>query len=195
MFIIIPLVFFLISAGYLAFTLTRKFEYLKKISPEAIHDRPASWQTFWAEMFPGVVSLGERIEWQENKVHFLAESEKLLRRMRLFFLRIDGSIHTLLNRLRRKTKREEEVLQKQEDAEEMQATSALLPATLDPKQEEQLLIMEIAKDPKDPLLYRKLGDIYIKMGDDENARNSFATVLDLDPENWYAKKKLEKLPA
>ena len=53
--------------------------------------------------------------------------------------------------------------------------------------------MEIAKNPKEPVLYQRLGDIYLKTGEHDNARMSFQTVLDLDPENWYAKKKVEEL--
>src|SRR3989344_3647275 len=189
MYIFIPLIIFLIATGYAVFAVRRKLEFLKKITPEAIQDRPASWQTFWSEMFPGVVSFSQRVEWQENKVHFLAESEKLLRRMRLLFLRLDASIHALINRLRHKTKREEAILEQQAD----DAVVMPIAIALDPKEEEQLLIMEIAKNPKDALLYRKLGDVYIKINNYEDAKQSFSKALELNPKDAYASRKLSWL--
>ena len=122
-------------------------------------------------------------------MHFLAESEKLLRRMRLLFLRLDASIHALINRLRHKTKREEAILEQQAD----DAVVMPIAIALDPKEEEQLLIMEIAKNPKDALLYRKLGDVYIKINNYEDAKQSFSKALELNPKDAYASRKLSWL--
>lgn len=197
MYLIIPIGLFFVSLASMLYFVGRKFVYLKKLTPEAISNPPATAATFWAGFFPEVLVWLGRVPWREYRVRLTAETEKLVRRMRLSFLKIDTLTHNLSLRLRRSTKHHEAILKKEEAEEAITETVVAVPAVpvLDPKEEEQHLIMEIAKNPKDKLLYLKLGDIYLKIGDAENARLSFQTVLDLDPENWYAKKKLEKLTA
>ena len=196
MYLLIPIGIAVVSIAAMAYLVVRKFVYLRKLTPEAISNPPATARTFWAGFFPEIIAWYENVNWRGYRVGLTAETEKLVRRMRLTFLKIDTLAHNLSLRLRRSTKHHEAIL-KQEEAEEA-VTEAIVAvpqvSVRDPKEEEQHLIMEIAKNPKDKLLYLKLGDIYLKISDLENARLSFQTVLDLDPENWYAKKKLEKLP-
>ena len=190
MYLLIPIGIFVLAMAGLAYLAGRKFVYLKKLSPEAISNPPATARSFWSGMFTEIVSWFESVNWRGYRVTITAESEKILRRLRLVFLKIDTGTHNLANRLRRSKKHHEEILQ-----EEM-VEEAVVPVVppIDPKEEEQHLIIEIAKDAKNPDLYRKLGDVYLKTGEKENARASFETVLQLDPENWYAKSKLKMLP-
>lgn len=192
MYLIIPIVVFALSLAGLLFLVFRKFVYLKKITPEAISNPPATMKSFWTGLFPEIISLFDSVNWRGHRVGIMSEFEKILRRLRLIFLKIDSLTHRLINRLRRSTKHHEAILIQEEASEAKE--EEMKPVVLDPKEEEQHLIMEIAKNPKDAMLYQKLGDIYIKTGETENARMSFQTVLDLDPENWYAKKKLRSLP-
>lgn len=195
MYILIPIGISVVSIAGILYLVSRKFVYLRKLTPEAISNPPATANTFWAGFFPEFIAWYENVNWRGYRVGITGEMEKLLRRVRLAFLKIDTLTHNLTLRLRRSTTRHAAIL-KQEEAEEAitEATVAVPHAPArDPKEEEQHLIMEIAKNPKDKLLYLKLGDIYLKIRDDENARLSFQTVLDLDPENWYAKKKLADL--
>ena len=195
MYLLIPIGIFVISLAGICYVVGRKFVYLKKLTPEAINNPPATAYSFWAGFFPEIIAWYEKVNWRGYRVCITAETEKLVRRMRLTFLKIDTLSHNLSLRLRRSTKHHEAILKQEEAEEAVTETVVVVPATpvLDPKEEEQHLIMEIAKNPKDKLLYLKLGDIYLKMGEAENARLSFQTVLDLDPENWYAKKKLADL--
>ena len=57
------------------------------------------------------------------------------------------------------------------------------------KREEQRLIIEIAKNPKDSKLYGLLGELYVKMGDYSDAKESFEAAIELDPANEELKKK------
>ncbi len=195
MYILIPSIILVASLVGIAVIIGRKFVYLKKLTPEAINNPPATLATFWRGFFSEIVSWYAKINLREYRVKFMAESEKLLRRFRLLFLKIEGLMHRLINRLRRSTKRHEAILVKEEAEAKIEEAIASAPvvSAIDPKEEEQHLIMEIAKNPKDATLYQKLGDIYLKTGEKDNARMSFITVLDLDPENWYAKKKLADL--
>ncbi len=196
MYLLIPGIIFLVSLIGIGLLIGRKFVYLKKLSPEAIGNPPGTMKTFWSGFIPELASWYRGINWIEYRVRFMTEFDKLLRRLRLVFLKIEGITHGMSQRLRHSTKKHEELLTKQEEAKmEERELLAAQPAvtTTDPKEEEQHIIMEIAKNPKDSLLYLKLGDVYLKMHDVENAVLSFKTVLDLDPENWYAKKMLAGL--
>src|SRR3989344_5217982 len=189
MYLFIPIGIFAVSLCGIIYFVGRKFVYLKKLTTEAISDPPATANTFWAGFFPEIIALYEKINWREYRVRITTESEKSLRQIRLAFLKIDTFTHKLTQRLRRSTKHHEAILKKEE---EEAITEAIVDipktAVMDPKEEEQHIIMEIAKNPKDKLLYLRLGDVYLKMNDNENARLSFKTVLDLDADNWYAKK-------
>ncbi len=186
---LIPIAVFIAALIAIGAIVGRKFVYLKKLTPEAISNPSPTLATFWADWVPEIVVFFKSIRWREHRLTIIGESEKLLRRIRLMFLKVDTVTHQLINRLRRSTKRHEEIL-----VEEILVKEEPVMVVLDPKEEEQHLIMEIAKNPKDPGLYRKLGDVYLKTGEKENARLSFKTVLDLDPGNWYAKKKVKELP-
>lgn len=192
MYIIFPIVIFVVALSGIWVIISRKFIYLKKLTPEAISNPPPTMMTFWSAFFPEVISFFGKIQWREYRVRFTAESEKMLRRLRLIFLKIDDLTHRLIRRLRRSVQKHEEILEKQEEVK-IEKEQVVAIATRDPKEEEQHLIMEIGKNPKEPALYQKLGDIYLKTGETDNARMSFKTVLDLDPENWYAKMKIEEL--
>lgn len=193
MYTIISIGIFVLAIAGILYVVLRKFVYLRKLSPDAISDPPATASSFWSGMFPEVATLFGRINWREYRVKITSEFEKAVRWFRLIFLKIESLAHNLGMRLRRSKKHHEAILVKEE--QEMVEESVMAIATpLDPKEEEQYLIMEIAKNPKDPLLYLRLGDVYVKTGDNDNARLSFETVLQLDPENWYAKKKVKELP-
>ena len=66
-------------------------------------------------------------------------------------------------------------------------------AVLTLKQEEQRLIIEIAKDPKNSLLYRMLGDIYVKTKEIDDAIQSYKKAIELEPTDQSSLDKLEKL--
>ena len=193
MYLIIPIGIFLLSVAGIVYILVKKFVYLRKLSPEAINDTSGTKNMFWSDMFPEISRWMASINWREHRVRLTDESEKFVRRLRLIFLKIETFTHNVSMRLRRSKKHHEAILVKEEQEMVEDAVLPIAPL-LDPKEEEQHLIMEIAKNPKDPLLYLRLGDVYMKTGDKDNARLSFETVLQLDPENWYAKKKVKDLP-
>jgi len=61
------------------------------------------------------------------------------------------------------------------------------------KRDEQALIIAIAKEPKNPELYRQLGEVYLSLDEVADAIESFSTALKFDPENEAIKRKLAKL--
>ena len=61
------------------------------------------------------------------------------------------------------------------------------------KREEQKLIIEIAKNPKDSKLYEILGDLYVKMNNLSDAKESFEAAIELSPNSEILQKKLSQV--
>ena len=55
------------------------------------------------------------------------------------------------------------------------------------------MILEIAKNPKDAELYKKLGQVYLRTGESGDAFESFKKALELNPDDAETKTKLEKI--
>lgn len=198
-FFLIPFCIFLASLLLTAWVIARKFVYLKKLTPEALEGSAAVQENFWAELFPELAGLLKKIKIREYGVALLAEFEKFLRRLRLISLKIDTLTNRLIHKVRRSTVYHEEILTKEagvENEREAEISSRAANGNgakkKDLKGEEQRLIIEIAKNPKDAKLYKELGDIYVKTGEWPDAVESFKKALELDPEDESVKNKLEQ---
>lgn len=63
----------------------------------------------------------------------------------------------------------------------------------DLRRQEQRLILAIAKTPRDPDLYKLLGDIYTQTEEYEDAKESYQRALKFDPDDYIIKTKLAKV--
>ena len=63
----------------------------------------------------------------------------------------------------------------------------------DMKREEQRMIIEIAKNPKDAKLYEVLGDLYIKMNNLLDAKESYEAAIELNPHSEELQKKRSQI--
>ena len=102
----------------------------------------------------------------------------------------------VIYRVRRSTKKHEQILIKEAELEEEKLSDFEyndLGSDVDLKEKEQLLIIEIAKNPKDTRLYNELGNLYMRTGEYEDAKNSFEKILELEPENEAIRRKLARV--
>ena len=202
MFILIPIavaVVALIGAGIIV---GKKITYLRKLNPES-HEVGVS---LWHDMFPEAINTANKIQVREHWSHWLTELEKVLRQTRVWFSKLDRWWAGIINRVR--TAREDSM---PEDAQtslvdEVASVPSVEPSVrivnkkskLDPqklKEEEQRLIVEIAQNPKDGLLYETLGDVYVQMGNFNDAIESFKAAISLNPEDQGLKNKLSQVEA
>lgn len=203
MYLILPLSIFVVSIVMIAVIVRRKFVYLKKLTPEMVEATMGSPESFWIELFPEAVVLIKRINLRAFGVESLNEFEKLLRKLRLISLKIDTITNKLIHRVRKETKQQEEILVKEAKIEEEKKSNGDVSDIIeelgssydDLKQKEQLLIIEIAKNPKDAQLYRELGNIYMRIGDWDDAKQSFGKVLEYDSSDDVTKRKLGRVLA
>lgn len=194
MYLLTPIVIICVCLILLGVIVTRKFVYLRRLDPGAVKNGPAGFADFSYEMFPEIAAVWTRIFHRENFVKILAEAEKALRKVRIIFMRLDTLMHDLIRSVRTKTKEQEKIL----EAEEYQSSDKPDEAgesdmVADPREEEQRLIMEIAKDPRNAQLYKKLGVNYMRLNEIDDARQSFEKALKLDPEDVLVQNRLRRL--
>ncbi|HYU64926.1 MAG TPA: tetratricopeptide repeat protein [Candidatus Paceibacterota bacterium] len=202
-YLIIPASIIAISLIAIFIIVLRKMPYLKKLTLDA---HPLG-ESLWHDMFPEVVSGYRKLHLHDLREVSLGEIEKLLRKIRLMFSRIDRVSTTLIRRVRKE--HIESVIEngETESVKPNNQPPNIAEIYLQPKSdrelmeslrlEEQHLIIEIAKNPKNSELYVQLGDIYMKMQNFSDAKESFEAALNLKPEDKNLKKKissaLEKL--
>jgi tetratricopeptide (TPR) repeat protein len=192
MFLLIPFAIFLVSIVLIIGIIARKFVYLKKLTPEIVG---ANEENFWAEFFPELSAEIKKINLREYQVSFLAEFEKFLRRLRLISMKIDAFTNSLIHNVRKTTAEHEEILSSRAEIKEIEEPIITPDVQKELKEEEQRLIIEIAKAPKNAKLYKEIGNIYMKTGDNPDAMEAFKKAFELDPEDTESRTKLDKVLA
>jgi len=194
--LVIPVLLIIVSLLTAFVVIARKFPYLKKLTPSAEQSFSATW--VW-DFVPEVRERYQRIDWIAQKNFWLKEGEKFLRRIRLAFLKIDSATHALIKKL--SVSRLEEVTGdglKEEAVKPSEITSPVAPIIApkdhaELKRDEQALIIAVAKDPKNPELYRQLAMVYMELGNPGDATESLRTVMQLDPEDKTSEQRLAEL--
>ncbi len=199
LFITIPIALVVLALVGIAVVVGRKVQYLKKLTP-AVGEQPTSW---WYEMFHEFVDWYRSIHFRQHREAFFREVEKFLRKVRLVFSQIDRFSASLINRARR-AHVESSLASDEQAAAAQQPVAAPVPAPAPVKtptqaerlkQREQDLIIAIAKDPKSPALYEELGDVYLKMKNFGDAKESFEAALEFKPDDVALTEKLARARA
>ena len=106
---------------------------------------------------------------------------------------MDSFTHHLIDKIRANGNGTVEHLTPESESKETEAAVAVNPVLSreeKQKKEEHALIIEIAKNPKNPELYKKLADIYILTENFADAAEALETALKLDPEDKKTEVKL-----
>lgn len=170
----------------------KKAPYLKKLSVEGGENN----YVFLENMFPGASAYIKRVDLSAHKRIWMQEFEKLVRRLHIVSLKLDNFTNSLLHKIRTKNGEFQDKTIKKVEFKDLAegAGEQIRESSLDIwKKEEQRLIVEIAKDPKNAELYKKLGDIYVKMNNLKDAEESLRVALDLNPHDQEVRTKLERI--
>ena len=156
---------------------------------------------FWTEFLPEVNSFLGNINFQSYRKTYIVGFEKFLRRLRVLSLRIDSFTYNLIAKIKSSSQKNSEVEQSKplnkgelniKTEEEDSRPIIILSKEENLEQEEQELILRIARDPKNTKLYKKLGSIYLRLKNYDDAAESFKTALKLNPENEDLKLQFDK---
>ena len=201
MFLLIPFLFLVFSTVGIVVIILRKKSYLNKLS--SLNNNGTSegaivafsWKTYGTDFFPEIKVLIDRIEFSRYRAHWLIETEKFLRKARVLSLRMDRVSDLMIKKIRRihlndklngHTPSEPEVV---ENPTTNTAGSTMMSTTF-LKNEEERLIIEIAKNPKDGKLYEQLGDLYVEMNNFVDGKESYEAAIELSPQDESLKQKL-----
>lgn len=203
MYLLIPFVLILASTGGILFIVRRKLPQLKKLAEIELNSVTTKssdsvsmnndWRVLVYDLCPEVWDWARGVKVKEYKEAWLVETEKLLRRLRLVSLKMDRFSDSLIKKIRKHTypgngstfsaaeegKEKQDMKEKEDDKAEL-------------RKNEQKLIIEIAKNPKNAAFYEELGDLYVKMGGYRDAKESYEAAIELNPDNEEFKKKLSQ---
>jgi len=195
LFLIIPLTLLLASVIGISVIVFRKMPYLNKLTPEThLSAQAGAGEQILTDLFPELLEGVKSLKLKEYGNLWLTEVEKLLRRLRVMSLKMDRISDSWIKKIRRGNSlrtRTSVVAEKIEDAiNPISKTQPVPKITLEEmKREEQGLIIEIAKNPKDYKQYETLGDLYVKMNNLSDAKESFEAAIELNPLNEELQKK------
>ena len=191
-FILIPLVLILASFGGVLFIVSRKLPRLKELAEaESSNGVPHGWHTLVYDLCPEIWNWAKGIKVKEYKEMWLIETEKLLRRLRVTSQKMDRLSDLLIKKIRKSTNSGNgPIFSAVEEGKEKQNAETKEDDKVEFKKNEQRLIIEIAKNPKNSALYEELGDLYAKAGDHRDAKESYEAAIELNSNNEELKKKL-----
>jgi tetratricopeptide (TPR) repeat protein len=199
MFLYIPLLIFVASLAALAIIIWKKWPFLKKLSSsDSIEIEPEKSSDLFSEFFPELKEYLKDIKINEYKDMWLLEIEKFLRRLRVLSLRVDRASGTLIRKIREvnsdTVSAPVQIASKEQvsvEGQDKKSDSAVIQEQL--KKDEQKLILEIAKNPKDAKLYVSLAELYIQLGNFSDAKESYDAAIELDPNNEELKMRRSKI--
>lgn len=189
MYILIPLIIIAVSAAAMIAIVWRKFPYLKKLPVEAVHEGTDLWAGFFSEARHYL----KKIDFGSYRDLFFKELEKFLRRLRVVSLKLDRFTHHLIDKIRINENGKEaagRLALSEESKEEIVPVAVILSAEEKQKKEEHALIIEVAKNPKNAELYKKLADLYILSENFPDAAEALKTAFKLDPDDKKTEVKL-----
>lgn len=194
MFILVPLSLILASVVGISVIIFRKMPYLNKLTPET-HLR----SKFLSDLLPELSGGFESLKLKEYGNLWLIELEKFLRKLRVVSLKIDRISDSWIKKIRKgniSRTMSSVVTEKKETEIDIlipKVQSSTVITMEDMKKEEQRLIIEIAKNPKDAKLYETLGDLYLKMNNYSDAKESYEAAIELNPHHEELQKKLSRV--
>ena len=209
MFLFIPLILILASAGGILFIVWRKLPRLEELAERPVADVDGAlsrrddspFLIFFYDLCPEVWNWARSIKVKEYKEKWLVETEKLLRRLRLVSLKMDRFSDSLIKKIRSKNYSNGSQTYTESDTgkhEESRPNEEIKSNEREEfKKSEQRLIIEIAKNPKNMAFYEELGDLYSEAGEYKDAKESYEAAIELNSNDEELKKKhsqvLEKL--
>jgi len=204
-FILIPLFLILASVGGVFFIVWRKLPNLGELAKTEGSNgngiTNGSWRNFIIELYPEFWNWLKNVnlenKFKEYKELWLVETEKFLRRLRVASLKMDRLSDSLIKKIRNSMYSGSSYRYagegKDEDKKSEQTTQEAEKNSREEfKKREQMLILEIAKNPKNSSFYEELGNLYIEMREYDDARNSYEAAIELNPNNEELNKKLSQ---
>jgi len=207
MFLVIPISFIVGSVVVIFVIIKKKMSHLGELNYSSYISGESDsaknnlgWGSVFLDSFPEVKDGLQKLGLKEHVVVWLLELEKFLRKLRLFFLKVDRLSEALIKKIRGVHLRsmvDKAPMSVSGDISKEGTTSSMVSVKKkeEPsqssifKKEEQNLILEIAHNPKNPLLYENLGDLYMRMNNFEDARDSFKAAMELSPNSEELLKK------
>jgi tetratricopeptide (TPR) repeat protein len=212
--IILPIIIVLSLSG-IVYILMRKTPQMTELAKKEVREN-------FSEEKKGILkrifSRLTGINWSGIKNWFLSLMEKIMRRLRLVFLKLENSFKRMSDWLRTRKTKSPETKEEIKDSEIERPSENIMPKIDIIKEEEkpvrpiisdkivsprdrtemkdrleELLIERIAADPRDVEAYERLAEYYFEVGNYEDAKECYKQVIKLDPKNRNVRYKMRRL--
>ena len=172
----IPLALIVVSSLTITVMVWRKLPQLKRLPLENTNGNGS----FIAGFFPEVNGFFRKLNLVGYKNKFLKETEKALRAVRVVSLKMDSATNSMIHKIKKNGS--DTIVEE-------------IPEEINFHAEEEKLITAISEEPKNPVLYKKLGVLYSEMKNFNDAVEAFKVCLELDPADIEAQTQLKELKA
>ena len=204
MYLLIPFILIIVSVGGILYIVLRKLprlEELAEIESNSTVTGSSSgdflengWRHIFYDLCPEVWSWVKGVKAKEYKELWLVETEKLLRRLRVASMKMDRFSDSLIKKVRSKNYSNNAQTYAKSDAVKHEESKSNEEVKNNEREEfkktEQRLILEIAKNPKNAVLYEELGDLYSEAGEHKDAKESYEAAIELNSNSEELNKKL-----
>jgi len=155
----------------------------------------SGWRHVFYDFCPEIWNWAKGVKVKEYKESWFVETEKLLRKFRLISLKMDRFSDSLIKKIRKRKQTHsgngnDFTFSVIEESKNQQNTEVTSDDKTEFKKTEQRLIIEIAKNPKNAVLYEELGDLYSQVGEHKDAKESYEAAIELNSNSEELKKKL-----
>ena len=196
MFITVPLIVIAVATTMLVVMVLRKWPYLKKLEPDA---HPVG-DSLVHDLAPEAIGRVKSIDWQSLWHHGLDGIEGALSGIRSAFTAIGEASERLKSSVQSVKRSVPERTETHEPETEPERPTVVVPARDDEaeqerllREEEQKLILDIAQNPKNVELYKKLSRVYSKLDNLPDAIEALTAASKLDPDDDAMLERLDRL--
>lgn len=124
--------------------------------------------------------------------------EKILRKFRIVFLKVDNFFVDLIIKSREKSHQwtiKSREWMSERRMKKIERLKLMANLRMTPEQKEENLLRALKQNPRDVKAYKELGLLYLEQKNFQDAQAAFKEVLKINPEDEVAKEKLEEIKA
>lgn len=191
---LIPYLIIIFSLAGIIYVVFKKIPVLMKLPLEPDNNFAKEQEIPIAEK--AVNFIKEKIAHPNYLLVVLGWLEKILRKTRILFLKIDRHFVSLISKSREKS-REMAVKSKGWMSERRMKKIGHLKIMADLRRtaedREEMLLAILKQNPKDIKAYKELGLLYLEQGNTHDAKAAFEEALKINPEDELANEKIEEM--
>lgn len=187
----IPYIIIILSLAGLVFIVFRKIPTLVKLPTEPVENSLPK-----ISLKERAANLAKNISHPDFWLVFLGWLEKVLRKVRILFLKMDSFFISLIGKSREKSNQmaiKSKEWMSERRTKKIEKLKMLADLRRTSEEKEDMLLSILKQNPRDIKAYKELGALYLEQKNIQDAQSAFEEVLKINPEDEVAIAKLEEI--